>query len=121
MGQLPRESRITTRREIRRLLASPRARGPALELFRGAPAEGAARGTCITPRHGRTAVERNRLRRRLKELIRARLLGRAEPFDWLVRAHPPAYDLDYAALGGELEALADRLARPASRTPNEAS
>lgn len=105
---LPRDRRITTRREITRLLGGDRVRGPALELYWSAPAQSRSRATCITPKFGRTAVERNRLRRRLKELMRAILLVLPEPRDWLVRARPPAYDLSYAGLGA---ALADLSAR----------
>lgn len=108
---LPRDRRITTRREITRLLGGDRVRGQALELYWSPPAQLHSRATCITPKFGRTAVERNRLRRRLKELMRAILLGFPEPRDYLVRARPPAYDMSYAALGA---ALADLSARAAA-------
>lgn len=85
-------------------------RGPALELYWSPPAQLRSRATCITPKFGRTAVERNRLRRRLKELMRAILFVLPEPRDYLVRACPDAYDLSYAALSA---ALADLTARAA--------
>jgi ribonuclease P protein component len=107
VGQLPRERRITTRREIAALLRGARARGPALELYRRPAAGAIARATCITPKHGRTGVERNRLRRRIKELMREILLPRGEAEDWLVRTRPPAYDLSHAELRAALAALAD--------------
>lgn len=112
MGQLPRERRITTRREIAALLRGKRARGPALELYWRPAAEPRSRATCITPKHGRTGVERNRLRRRLKELMRATLLSRGEERDWLVRARPPAYELDYAGLSSALSALVEGTEAP---------
>lgn len=105
---LPRDRRITTRREIARLLSAERVRGPTLELFWSPVAEARPRATCITPKFGHTVVERNRLRRRLKELMRATLLVRPEPHDWLVRARPAAYALDFAALSAALAGLADR-------------
>ena len=105
MGQLPRERRITTRREIAALLRASRARGPALELYRRPAAADHARATCITPKHGRSGVDRNRLRRRIKELMRAVLLSRGEQHDWLVRTRPAAYDRSYAELGAALQAL----------------
>ncbi|HEY7470977.1 MAG TPA: ribonuclease P protein component [Gemmatimonadota bacterium] len=107
MGQLPRERRIRTRREIAALLRGARARGAALELYRRPAAEAIGRVTCITPKHGRTGVERNRLRRRIKELMREILLARGEGHDWLVRTRPPAYDLSYAELHAALTALAE--------------
>ncbi|CAN5860981.1 hypothetical protein BH20GEM1_BH20GEM1_18720 [soil metagenome] len=112
MGQLPRERRITTRREITALLRASRARGPALALYR-APATGPlARATCITPKHGHTGVERNRLRRRIKELMREVLLSKGETHDWLVRTRPPAYDLGFSALAADLRSLAAELEGP---------
>ncbi|HET6639301.1 MAG TPA: ribonuclease P protein component [Gemmatimonadota bacterium] len=108
MGQLPRERRITTRREIAALLRGARARGPALELYRRPAAGPIARATCITPKHGHTGVARNRLRRRIKELIREILLSRGEGEDWLVRTRPAAYDLSHAELRAMLQGLADQ-------------
>ena len=113
MGQLPRERRITTRREIAALLRASRVRGAELELYRRVAAGPRARATCITPKHGRSGVERNRLRRRLKELMREILLARGEDHDWLVRARPPAYELSFADLASALSALASRMDRPA--------
>ena len=108
MGQLPRHLRITTRREIAWLLSGDRVRGSNLDLY-WRPASGPMpRATCITPKFGHTSVERNRLRRRLMDLMRRLLLGRAEARDWLVRARPPAYGLDFAGLEAELGTLAAR-------------
>ena len=112
MGQLPRERRITTRREIAALLRGARARGPALELYRRPAAGPIARATCITPKHGHTGVERNRLRRRIKELMREVLLSKGEAHDWLVRTRPSAYELGFSALRIELGALADEFEEP---------
>lgn len=72
----------------------------------------AARATCITPKHGRTGVERNRLRRRIKELMREILLSRGEAHDWLVRTRPLAYEQGFADLASDLRALADELEEP---------
>ena len=119
MGQLPRERRITTRREIAALLRGKRARGPALELYWRPASQSLSRATCITPKHGRTGVERNRLRRRLKELMRADLLSRGEARDWLVRARPPAYALDYSGLRKALAVLVEGPDGPADDETEE--
>jgi ribonuclease P protein component len=108
VGAIPRDRRITTRREIRRLLRSPRARGAALELY-WLPSAGQARATCITPKYGRTSVERNRLRRRLTALLASELLSRPEPRDYLVRARRGAYELDFPGLARALRALAEEM------------
>jgi ribonuclease P protein component len=52
----------------------------------------------ITPRFGHTAVQRNRLRRRLREHARRQLLPHLPAIDLLIRARPPAY----AAPAGDL-------------------
>ncbi len=105
MGQIPRGRRITTRREILSLLRGRRARGGALELFWRPAAKDCPRGACITPKFGHTSVERNRLRRRLKELMRAGLLASPEARDYLVRARPGAYELDFEELAAALTEL----------------
>lgn len=109
MGQLPRDRRITRRKEIAALLAAKRARGPALDLYWRPSAEPVARAGCTTPKFGRTSVERNRLRRRLKEAIREVLLAGSSPFDYFVRARPAAYDLSFADLRNALRELAARV------------
>ncbi|MBW3661029.1 MAG: ribonuclease P protein component [Gemmatimonadetes bacterium] len=118
MGQLPRERRIRTRKEIGALLGSDRVRGSELELFSRPAVGGRSRGTCITPKFGRTSVARNRLRRRLKALIAEVLFERGEARDWLVRIRPAAYERSYQELRAELVGLADRLER---RPPQRSS
>ncbi|MGH7556985.1 MAG: ribonuclease P protein component [Gemmatimonadota bacterium] len=108
MGAIPRDRRITTRREIRRLLRGPHARGAELELY-WSPAAGDARATCITPKYGHTSVERNRLRRRLTALLASELLPRSEPRDYLLRARRGAYELDFQDLAQVLRALAEEM------------
>lgn len=118
---IPRERRIRTRREIGRLLAGRRERGPALELFHAPAAGPDSRASCITPKFGHNSVERNRLRRRLKELIREILLDRGDGRDWLVRSRPTAYDRSYRELRDEILDLVDRLDEPSPGTASEAS
>lgn len=57
----------------------------------------------IVPRHGQTAVARNRLRRRLRELARRRGLRALPPLDVVIRARPPAYTAPFEELGAELD------------------
>lgn len=108
MGQIPADRRITTRREIVSMLRGDRVSGPSLELFWKPASQQRSRAMCITPKHGHTSVERNRLRRRLKEAMRATLLTRSIPMDYLVRARPPAYELDFGGLKANLEDLESR-------------
>ena len=80
-------------------------RGEALELFWRPAAEDRPRVACITPKFGHSSVERNRLRRRLKELMRASVLASSQARDYLVRARPAAYELDFDGLGTALMQL----------------
>lgn len=56
----------------------------------------------IVPKHKHSAVDRNRLRRRLRELIRLELLPSVTRGDALIRAKPDAYELSFAGLRTEI-------------------
>jgi len=61
-----------------------------------------ARAGIVVPRYGHTIVERNRLKRRLREFVRTEWLVEAQSQkpapEILVRARPAAYDADARAL-----------------------
>ncbi|MGH7676402.1 MAG: ribonuclease P protein component [Gemmatimonadales bacterium] len=63
-----------------------------------------ARTAIVVPRFRHTAVARNRLRRRLRELLRRGPLATLPPVDLVLRARRPAYDASFAALRAELAA-----------------
>jgi len=68
----------------------------------------------VVPKHGHSSVERNRLKRRLRELGRLRVLdvlrdGSSGAVDVVLRAQPSAYRLDYEQLRGEIDVLRARL------------
>lgn len=56
----------------------------------------------IVPKHGRSIVERNQLKRRLREIVRQNILQRITPVDIIVRARPEAYSATFASLEREL-------------------
>ena len=56
----------------------------------------------IVPKFQSTAVARNRLRRRLRELWRRELMGTVPPLDVVIRARREAYDAGFAALKTQL-------------------
>lgn len=60
-------------------------------------------------KQGHTIVERNRLRRRLRELVRTRLIPEIGGLDLMVRAMPAAYDATFNQLRDEVEVLLSRL------------
>jgi ribonuclease P protein component len=75
----------------------------------------------IVPRYRHSAVARNLVKRRLRELARLELLGplqEAPPLDLVVRALPAAYDRDYDALRTDVRQLLRKLALPRRPTPD---
>lgn len=72
----------------------------------------------VVPKYKHSGVERNRVKRRLRELVRQHLLGLLEtqatthpPVDLVVRIFPSAYSRDFAALHRELEQAVQQLLR----------
>lgn len=64
------------------------------------------------PKHQHTAVERNRLKRRLRELVRVDLLpalGTERPLDVAIRAQSDAYRATFPALRQEMHALLGKI------------
>ena len=70
-----------------------------------------ARLGLVVPKHGRTSVERNKLKRRLRELIRTRILAPAgiRGVDLVIRALPAAYTASFVELDQEVAGIARRL------------
>ncbi len=65
----------------------------------------------VVPRYKQSAVARNRLKRRLRELARLEWLPVLPPMDVVVRVIPPAYQRDFEALRAEMRTALDRLVR----------
>jgi ribonuclease P protein component len=66
----------------------------------------------IVPRHRRSAVERNRLKRRLRELVRIEVLGvlrKRPPIDVTIRATPAAYAAPLPTLRQDVASITERL------------
>ena len=63
----------------------------------------------IVPRHGRSAVDRNRLKRRLREIIRQDVLTAERGLDIILKAAPGAYAVPFAALRTEVNGVLGRL------------
>lgn len=66
----------------------------------------------VVPKYGHTAVLRNRLKRRLRELARVELLPHLPPVDLVIKARREGYDADFAMLRvevGEIRRRAERL------------
>jgi ribonuclease P protein component len=67
----------------------------------------------VVPKHRHRIVERNVVRRRLRELGRTILLpalrNQSAPVDVLLRARPEAYDAEFQQLRDEMTELAEAL------------
>ena len=71
-----------------------------------------ARVGIIVPKYGHIIVERNRLRRRVRELVRVRMLPAllaVPPMDVLIRALPRAYLASFDVLEREIDGIVARL------------
>lgn len=71
-----------------------------------------ARVGIIVPKYGHIIVERNRLRRRIREIVRVRMLPTLRlvpPTDVLVRALPRAYSASFEVLQREIDGIIARL------------
>lgn len=63
----------------------------------------------MVAKYGHTVVERNKLRRRLRELIRVWLIPSFPGLDIIIRALPSAYEADFKELALEVEQIQVRL------------
>ena len=104
---LPPGDRIRRTEEIRGLLRrGKRRRTSHLDVFFAASPASLCRFGLIVPKHGRTIVRRNRLKRRLRELGRIEVLPRLRnagvALEVLVRARREAYDTTFRQLRTEL-------------------
>ncbi len=111
---LPRESRIARSAEIRLLFQRGKRRKTRhLDAFVSPSPAPFPRLGVVVGKHKHTIVERNRVRRRLRELGRTVLLpalrNSGAVLDVMVRARPEAYDAPFERLREEMETLAEEL------------
>ena len=67
-----------------------------------------ARAAVVVGKYGHTVVERNRLRRRLRELTRQKLIPELKA-DMVIRALPGAYTATFDQLRMQIERLCEEL------------
>ena len=89
-----------------------RQRTVSLDIFTAPAGGGRSRLGLIVPRHGRRIVDRNLLKRRLREIGRRRVLpwldARGVSTDVLIRARPSAYEKDFDVLTREVTEAVER-------------
>jgi ribonuclease P protein component len=88
-----------------------RVRGTHLELRVASSPLSFARVGFIVPKHGQSCVARNRLKRRLRELVRVTVLPTLAPQDLVIRTLPGAYALRFDVLRQDVALIAGRLTR----------
>ncbi len=116
---LPRTARIAASGEIRALFRrGKRKRTRHQDEFVSSSPVTPSRLGLVVPKHKRTAVLRNRLKRRLREAGRRELLPRLlqanVALDVMIRARPEAYDASYETLRQEVVRVAEELCSSAS-------
>lgn len=117
--RLPRGARIHSSSEIRRLLEKgKRQRTASLDVYAAPSRAERSRLGLIVPKHGHRIVDRNLLKRRLREIGRRQVLpmldARGSGTDVLIRARVPAYATAYEGLARELIEALEVLCSPAS-------
>lgn len=118
----PRERRLTRAPELDAVRREgKRVRTEHLEVRALASLRPFVRVGIVVPRHKHSAVDRNRLKRRLREVTRTRLLPtlattlRDAGGDVVIRANPGAYDASFDALVRQLERAGRDVARILTR------
>lgn len=105
-ARLPRHVRLRRGSEIRAVLRrGTRERTEHFDVFRSNATRSHSRFGVIVPKHRHKIVDRNRLKRRIREVGRLELLpmlAGTRPTDLLVRARPGAYELSFAEIRSEL-------------------
>jgi ribonuclease P protein component len=117
--RLPRSRRITRSAEIRAVMTQGKRSGTAhLDVFDSASPALHPRVGVVVPKYRQTAVARNLVKRRLREILRLEVLPQLErcglAIDVLVRARRGAYGASYAEVRRELEAWTERRCSRAS-------
>ena len=88
-----------------------------LELRVAASPLSCARVGFIVPKHGHDGVDRNRLKRRLRELVRTMMLHELGNVDLVIRTLPVAYAQSWESLGQDIASLIRRLPPATARQP----
>jgi ribonuclease P protein component len=75
----------------------------------------------IVPRFRQSAVARNRVKRRLRELLRTKVLPSGLAADLVIRIRPDAYHALFEELGFDIEQILSQLSRWRENVPEPTS
>lgn len=92
-----------------------RIRTSSLEVRACASLRAFGRVGIVVAKHKHGSVERNRLKRRLRELVRTRLLPALGPLDVVLRTFPSAYEAPFERLRADVDRIARQLAADDAR------
>lgn len=107
---LARRHRLTQASDIARVRAEgKRIRTSLLEVRVVASPRGIPRVAVVVGKHGHGSVERNRLKRRMRDLVRTRVLAGLGATDSVWRSAPAAYGASFAELEQQVLSLARSL------------
>ena len=116
---MKRRHRLRRPADIGRVLAGRRLFAGAMLVAFAVPGAAEARVGVAVSRQLKGAVQRNRVRRRLREVARAVLLGPDSPlstggirYDVVLIARPAAATAPFSQLASEAESILDRLRAP---------
>jgi ribonuclease P protein component len=110
--RFPRRSRLTSEADLEAVRRTgKRMQTERLEARASASLLLHPRVGIIVPKHRHKIVERNRVKRRLRELVRSKLLPELQGIDVLVRAKPEAYDSSFSQLAGDITTIGEWTSR----------
>jgi ribonuclease P protein component len=69
------------------------------------------RAGVVVPKHRHNIVDRNRVKRRLRELVRIKLLPELQRIDVLIRAKPEAYGSSFEQLALDVGTIGEWVSR----------
>jgi ribonuclease P protein component len=102
----PRGSRLTSETDLESLRRKgKRMQTECLDARVSASLSRCTRIGIVVPKHGWNAVDRNRTKRRLREIVRSHLLPAVESMDILIRARPKAYTASFSELTVQMTAI----------------
>ncbi|HEY6220577.1 MAG TPA: ribonuclease P protein component [Gemmatimonadaceae bacterium] len=108
---MPKRRRLTRSVELQTVIREgKRIRARHLDVRILASPRSYSRIGLVVPRYGHSAVARNTLKRRLREIVRIDILPLLDaPIDVVVRTRAEAYDAPISSLAAELKRIRDEL------------